>query len=310
VLKRKLGRTKLDVSGLSMGTVSLGMDYGIRIPEKIGHPSESESIELLRAAADYGINFYDTAPVYGSSETVLGKALFGKDSCYIATKLSLSFLEGADQTPLSRENAILESINKSLKCLQRDVLDVLQVHNATVAVFDDSITIRALQRVKHQGLVKYIGASIYNEKDALAAIDSGIVDILQVPFSILDQRLTVNVLPAAESANVGILARSVLLQGVLSEKARYLPDHLIALKEGATRIKDYYDISWQELSQLAIRFCLGIPGVHSVLLGIENISELDVAMDAVKAGMLPSVDMNMASDFQMNDNVLLNPSNW
>ena len=113
MLKRKLGRTKLDVSVLSMGTVSLGMDYGIRIPEKIGHPSESESIELLRAAAGYGINFYDTAPVYGSSEIVLGKALFGKDSCYIATKLSLSFLEGADQTPLSRENAILESINKS-----------------------------------------------------------------------------------------------------------------------------------------------------------------------------------------------------
>ena len=310
MLKRRLGRTKLDVSVLSMGTVSLGMDYGIRTPEKIGHPSESESIQLLRAAADCGINFYDTAPVYGLSETVLGKALLGQTACYIATKLSLSLLEDTDQAVRRSEQNIIDSINNSLKYLQRDVLDLIQVHNATVAIFEDSVTLRALERMKHQGLVNYIGASIYDEKDALAAIDSGIVDVLQIPFSILDQRLAANVLPAAESANVGIIARSVLLQGVLSPKARYLPDHLISLKEAASRIRTEYDISWEELSQFAIRFCLSISGIHSVLLGIENMSELNIAMAAVKASTLPSADMSTASDFQISDSSLLNPSNW
>src|SRR3990170_3245835 len=89
MLYRKFGRTNLQVSVLSMGTVSLGMDYGIERPGDFGCPEESLSIQFLQAAADAGINLFDTAPGYGKSENILGKALGGRPECVFATKLSI-----------------------------------------------------------------------------------------------------------------------------------------------------------------------------------------------------------------------------
>ncbi|MEZ4616471.1 MAG: aldo/keto reductase [Caldilineaceae bacterium] len=92
---RTLGRTGLKVSALALGTVELGMDYGIGTPDHFVRPPEMAAIALVHAALDVGINFIDTARAYGESEVVLGKALRGRrDQVVLATKVNLHQPDG------------------------------------------------------------------------------------------------------------------------------------------------------------------------------------------------------------------------
>ncbi len=145
---------------------------------------------------------------------------------------------------------------------------------------------------------------------ALAAIDSGIIDVLQIPFSILDQRMATQVLPAARAAYVGIVGRSVLLKGALTPKARHLPEDLIGLREAADQVRRVLDVSWEELPQVAIRYCLGTIGLDTILLGVRTQSELDGVLAAAKAGPLPESDMASAQSMGLDDDRLLNPVYW
>src|SRR3989339_1448475 len=86
---RTLGKTGLKVSLLSFGTVALGVDYGIEIPAGYGRPTEDQALGLLHSAVDQGVNFFDTAPAYGESERLLGKALKKQPNCYVATKVTI-----------------------------------------------------------------------------------------------------------------------------------------------------------------------------------------------------------------------------
>ena len=310
LLTKKLGHTNINASVLSMGTVALGMKYGIDTNNEYDSPSVKNSMQLLEYARDVGVNFYDTAPSYGDSEKLLGRVFCGDTDCYIASKISSSVTRTSDRSVSVSQDAIVQSIRTSITLLKREYLDVLQLHNATIDNFRDDVLLDTLQICKSQGLVKYIGATIYNKDEAIAAIESKIVDILQVPFSILDQRLLSYVLPLAKSAGIGIVARSVLLKGVLSAKSCYLPPHLYELREASARIKRHYDVSWEELTKLAIRFCLTVREIDTVLLGVTTPSELNVAIDAVNLGTLSEADMRDASDFQIVDNELLNPSYW
>ena len=132
---RQLGRTGLQVSRLALGTVSLGAAYGIPVPGEFGRPAEADAIRILEYAVDSGINLFDTAPAYGDSEQLIGKALKNRPDCCIATKIAIP-LDAAGR-PLGgnalRHN-VVESLEASLCALQRDCLDIVQVHNATIEV--------------------------------------------------------------------------------------------------------------------------------------------------------------------------------
>jgi len=305
-----LGGTDLNVSVLSIGTVELGMDYGIRIPSQFERPDESTSIELIRNAVSSGINFFDTAPAYGTSESVLGKALSGESNCYVATKVLLPDCDGWSIGSIDCERHVMDSIKSSLRKLQRESLEIVQIHNANAGTFANNKLLNVLQSAKDQGLINYVGASVYGVDNALAAIRSENVDILQLPVSILDQRLINTVLPIAASADVGIVARSVLLKGALTSKGEYLPDHLRVLRDAVDRCRSTYDVSWGELPQLAIRYCLGVKGVQSLLVGIRTQTELDFALEAVSAGPLSEEDMRLSYDLALAEENLLNPYYW
>src|SRR5271166_1068673 len=174
-----LGRTGLRVSRLALGTAAFGLaNYGIHEPGQPSQLGEGEAIELVRAAVDKGINFFDTARGYGESEAVLGKALNDCPSTItiIATKVGI---------PLSKSSAalkqsVLVSIETSLKALRRDVLDVVQIHNATKAILDKGDILNVLERAREAGKLKFIGASVYGEPAALAAIRCQRIDVLQI----------------------------------------------------------------------------------------------------------------------------------
>src|SRR5262249_20569566 len=117
VTERPLGGTGLMVSALSLGTVSLGTDYGIAAPDGSGRPGQDDAVAVVRHALDHGITLIDTAPAYGDAERIVGLAIADDRRAVVATKVDA----GGD---------VAASIESSRRRLGRDVLDIVQVHSA------------------------------------------------------------------------------------------------------------------------------------------------------------------------------------
>jgi aryl-alcohol dehydrogenase-like predicted oxidoreductase len=308
--RRLLGRTNLEVSALSLGTVELGTDYGIRQPGQPGRPDRAESIRLLEYAADRGINLFDTAPAYGDSEKLLGEALGRRNDCHFATKVSMLEKEGKPLSGKPLRKAVSDSLEASLRTLRRDFIDIVQIHNATVETIERGEITEALLKARDAGKIRFLGASVYGEEAALAVIKAGDFDTIQLAYNLLDQRMAGEVFPAACEANIGVICRSALLKGALTERARWLPEELAPLREQVTRAVNSLAGSWEKLPQIALRFCLSSSHISTVLVGASSRQELDAAIEAAAAGPLSNKELEIASGLALADESLINPVNW
>jgi aryl-alcohol dehydrogenase-like predicted oxidoreductase len=309
--RRTLGRTALSVSALGLGTVELGMDYGIPVSGDFGRPPPDTAVALLQLAAGGGIDFFDTAPGYGAAEELLGQALATRAECAFATKVTVprdasgARLRGAE---LRRE--VDASLAESRRRLRREILDLVQVHNATLEVLGEGELAQALVDARDRDELRFIGASVYTEAEALAAIDAGCFDVLQVPYNLLDRRMAGRAFPAARRAGVGIIVRSAFLKGALTPKARSLPANLAPLAEAADRVRQSLDVSWEQLPSAALRFCLASPDVATVIVGVRNADELTKAVAAAVEGPLPAAAVRETEAFARTDERLVDPSKW
>src|SRR3984893_14333845 len=151
-----LGRTGLHVSQLALGTAAFGLEnYGIHEPGEQARLSTDEEIGLVRAAVDKGINFCDTARGYGESEAVLGRGLANCPSCIIATKVGIAEAT-TGRAALTR--AVMDSVETSLRELRRDVLDIVQIHNATQDILERGEILDVLEHAREVGKLKFVGA--------------------------------------------------------------------------------------------------------------------------------------------------------
>ncbi|MGR3317973.1 MAG: aldo/keto reductase [Candidatus Anammoxibacter sp.] len=305
-----LGKTGLKVSSISLGTVELGMEYGIRRSEEFNRPDRNQAIYLLQYAIDKGINLFDTAPNYGVSEEIVGSAISNQQDCYIATKVSIPASNGKMLIGAKLREGINRSIERSLRVLRRESLDIVQIHNATVGILNQDDVIDVLLRARKTGKVRFLGVSVYEVEEALAAINLGCFDVIQVAFNLLDQRMTQHVFPAAKAAGVGIINRSALLKGVLTPRVNWLTSELKPLSNATEKVINSFSISLEHLPELAISFCLSSEFVQTVLIGVSNKDEIDIAINAELNGPLDSDQLEMAGNFAMHNERLLNPSYW
>ncbi len=305
----QLGATDLRVSRLGVGTAAFGLDrYGIPTPGE-GSVEPAESIANIRRAVEGGVNLFDTAPAYGRSEELLGEALADHSDCWVATKVPIP--ENLDEiSPSELMCRVDESLTESLRRLRREVLDVVQIHNATVPILQQGNLVSCLERAREAGKLRYIGASVYGEEAALAAIRTGKIQVLQVALSLLDQRMRDRVIPEAKAAGVGVLTRSVLLKGTLTKRAQWLPPSLLALSQASERAMRELDTCWEALPSMALRFCLSVDGVHSVLSGVRNSAEVEDCLAACAAGPIAPALLAKAYGLGLSDERLLNPSHW
>jgi aryl-alcohol dehydrogenase-like predicted oxidoreductase len=259
---------------------------------------------VILQAADAGVNLFDTAPAYGASELLLGEVLARRPECLIATKIAVPATTGAASIgPLI--NASLEA---SLRNLRREALDILQIHNATLAILADGKFLEALLAARQHGKIRLLGASVYTEEEALAVIDCGCFDVLQVAYNLLDQRMAQRVFAAAAVSGIAVILRSALLKGALTEKSQWLPPALLPLREEVELIRRGVR-DWQELTRLAYRFCLSVPQASSVLVGARTLPELHLAFDAMREGVLAPAALARYSHRNLNE-TWLNPSHW
>ena len=309
---RQLGRTGLTVSALSLGTVSLGIDYGIAAPGAFQRPSEDDAVALVRAAVDRGITLIDAAPAYGDAERIVGRAV-GRDArVLVATKIRPLQDAGPRSDVVSGfSRTVIPSVESSLRALRREVIDILQIHNATCDMIAGRELTDTLLDAQRRGLVRVLGATVYDEVAATAVIVSGVFGVIQIAFNVLDQRMMREVIPAADAAGIGILVRSAFLKGALTPKASWLPHALAPLRDAAARARDALaNGSWDDLPRAAMRFCLSAPHVASVLTGARTVAELESALAAEADAQLDRDAMSVAATLAIDDDALLNPSRW
>jgi 1-deoxyxylulose-5-phosphate synthase len=310
---RTLGRTGLRVSALALGTVELGMDYGIRAPGHFGRPPDEEAIRLVHAAIDAGINLIDTARAYGMSEQVLGRALWDRrQQVVLATKVVTQRPDRSTAAGEELRRQMLDSLDASLRELQTDWVDLWQIHNFDQPSLDQiDLLAEVFDEVRRAGKVRWVGASTYGVEMPLAAVRSGIFDVVQVTYSVLDQRLADGVFPLAVAQDVGIVVRSVLLQGVLTERGDHLPDHLEALRARSWRFRQLVAESGVGLSpaQVAIAFGLAHPQIDAVLMGVRTLVELTENLQATEVA-LPADLLDQLYPLRLEDADLLNPATW
>jgi aryl-alcohol dehydrogenase-like predicted oxidoreductase len=297
------------VSRLGVGTAAFGLaPYGIPTPGE-GIVDSVQVIRTIHAAVDGGINIFDTAPGYGCSEDLLGRALTLHKECIVATKVPIP--EGIDPIASSELARLVEaSLNASLRALRRDVLDIVQIHNATIPVLERGRLVEHLERAREAGKLRRIGASVYGPDAALAAIRTGKIQVLQIALSLLDQRMCGEVFVEAEKAGIGILARSALLKGALTKRARWLPESLRPVAEASERAVRGLGTTWDALPNLALRFCFALPGVQTVLVGVREQAELLECLGAEAEGPLPLDLLKIAGTLTLDDEQLLDPSYW
>jgi aryl-alcohol dehydrogenase-like predicted oxidoreductase len=208
---RQFGKTDMKISELSFGTWAIGGAWG--------QTNDEEALNGLARAMDAGVNFFDTADVYGDghSEELLAKATKGKeDKIYIATKFCRA---GDIHDPATySEESVTNYVENSLRRLQREQLDLIQIHCPPIEIIRDGAVFEVLDKLQQQGKIRHYGVSVETVEEGLLAMENPNVAALQVIFNMFRQKPITELFPVAQEKNVGILARVPLASGLLTGK--------------------------------------------------------------------------------------------
>jgi aryl-alcohol dehydrogenase-like predicted oxidoreductase len=200
---RNLGKTGLKISRLGVGTSEIG--------NRLSRADEEQAGEVLNTALDAGINFVDTAACYGVAEELIGATIaHRRDEFVLVTKAG--HVAGGYQGQEWTAETIQDSINRSLRRMRTDFLDLVQLHSCGVDVLERGEVIRALQDARQAGKTRFIGYSGDNEA-ALWAVESGYFDTLQTSFNLVEQRARYGLLAKARAQNMGVIAKRPIANG-------------------------------------------------------------------------------------------------
>jgi len=275
---------------LGLGTVQFGQPYGVSNTR--GQVSPMEAAAILAGARNAGIRLLDTAANYGEAEAVLAKLDTAK---FRIVSKTIGLKQGLDQ--------VIARARQSAAALKADTL---LVHAAADLLSPDGDALwSALRHLSDDGVFRKIGISVYVADDPAALAARFRPDVMQLPFSLLDQRLLANgTLARLNELGVEVHARSLFLQGLffletLPEKLRHAAPHL-----GNTRAH-LRDAGITPLAA-ALGFALSRPEIAFGLVGVTSAAELEEIIGAARKS-LPDLDW---AAFALDDEVVLTPSLW
>jgi len=258
-----------NISPMTLGTVQLGMNYGIA--NDAGKPDEEKSFSILRTALEGGITVLDTARAYGDSELVIGRFLkqWQGEPPAIITKVPT--LQGT--TPKELERFVTESVERSLERLGVNKLESVMLHGAKDPILHGKACADAVKALINQGYTDKVGVSVYTAEDIAGMLQYDIFSLTQVPMSIFDQRLiTGGWIDQLKARDYTVYVRSVFLQGLFFLNPDTMTDPIL-LKHAAPKLRLLRQVAEEEhmtLAQLAIAFIRDCPGVTSLVLGADT----------------------------------------
>lgn len=295
------------LSRLTLGTVQLGLEYGIANAR--GRPDAATAQAILTAAYARGITAFDTARAYGDAEAVIGRWLreCGRSAApLIVTKVkSMSRIPRADIRA-----AVHQSLADSRAALGRASLDLVLVHRGEDLLEDE--VYEALQAEKREGKLGRLGASVYDPQVTLQLLAHRDIDALQIPSSVVDQRFAESeVQDRASARNVLIFARSAFLQGALLMAPEDLPPHLTGLQAPLQNLRTLALACETTPSSLLLRFSIQEPGVASVVVGVESCDQLAAHLASMES---PPLDQALREALRQSFAGLpanvIDPSKW
>ncbi|MVB09695.1 Aldo/keto reductase family protein [Caprobacter fermentans] len=292
---------------LALGTAQLGTDYGI---QGNGKPDPKEARKLLDAALELGISLFDTAADYGDAEVLLGDYLAksgARDSARVVTKLRQGVLDGV---PEKKYEAVLEqNIEQSMHRLKSDRLDGLLFHNAEYVFRTPAV--EALIGEKYRGAVNRVGVSVYAPAEAEAALAYDGLDVIEVPYNVLDRRLDRSgFFRRARERGMTIFARSSLLQGLLTMPPERLPDFMGFAAPYVAQFQELCgEVSLSPL-ECAAGFAAAHPYIDYLIFGADSVKQLEEYARAARKGMDPEAYRLIFSEFQDVPERVVTPFLW
>lgn len=306
---RKLGTSDLKVSVIGFGA------WGIGGAPFWSSEGDNMSVKAIHKAYDLGVNFFDTAPVYGFglSERLIGKALKPvRDKVILATKCGLRWEKeqlGAITKNASRES-ILEEIDQSLERLDTDYIDLYQVHWPDGKT-PHRETMETLLEIQKQGKVRHIGVSNYSVTQMQDCLRIGPLVSLQPEYNLLQRSIEKETVSFCMIHNIGIIAYSPLASGVLTGKygrdtkfkdwrskgiiGEFTGEAFERNIEKVERLKAIAESQGKTCGQLAVNWVTHQPGVASALVGVKNDRQVEENLNAV------SWQMDAGSGNQINE---------
>ncbi len=301
---RKLGKSGLKISEISFGAWGISGGWGQR--------DDDESVRALNRAVDMGVNFFDTAMVYGNglSEELIRRALKGRnEQVYVATKVSPKNRIWSPPTGTINEvfpkEYIIECTEASLRRLGLECLALQQLHTWTDQWAEADEWQKAAEQLKKQGKILAFGISVdsHAPNSCLEVISTGLIDSVQVIYNIFDQSPEAELFPLAQELAVGIIVRCPLDEGGLTGKIR--PETEFAEDDwrsnyfkGDRKEQTYQRVraieEWlvgDEVDSIvsgALRFCLSHEAVSTVIPGMRSVVHVEANCAVSEKGPLPA----------------------
>lgn len=284
---KRFGKTEMNVSVATVGTWAIGGSGW-------GDVNRKDSIDAIRTMLEHGVNFIDTAPVYGKgySEEVVGEAIQGLDrsKIYLSTKAGLIWGEGINgiENDITGKS-IRKEIDDSLRRLKTDYIDLYLVHKPDFKGTPTAETMEAMMEIKASGKVRHIGLSNYSVEKIKEAEKYGDVEAVQPPFSMIDREQQ-DVLEYAKANDIGVMTYGSLGAGMLTGTIRTIPDWEPTdarfsfynyfkepkFSKAQELLKTLDAIAAQRncpVAQVAINWSTQHPLVDTALLGVRNMHE-------------------------------------
>jgi uncharacterized protein len=279
-----------------LGTAQFGLAYGIN--NNKGKISESDAHNILKAAYDEGIAEIDTAEAYGDAETVVGKFIRSGIGVF---DINSKFRVGSSQN-------VSEQLTLSLKTLGVESLNTYFFHSFSDIshpfIFD------SLNNLKSERKIRFIGASIYSNAEFEVCINNKDIDVIQIPFNLLDNfTKRGQLIRLAKEKGKIVQVRSVFLQGLFfKEESTFLPA-LTPLRKYVRSLKDIADNAGYTMTELALAYVFSTPDIDGVVIGIDSMDHLHANMKALKKS-IPDTVVNNINSIHVIEEDLLFPYNW
>ncbi|KAA9006347.1 aldo/keto reductase [Paenibacillus spiritus] len=312
--QRPLGRTGLTVSEVSFGTWAIGGSWG--------QTDDAESLRALAKAMEEGVNFFDTADVYGDgkSERLLARATKGKeDRIHIATKFCR---QGDISDPQTySEQRVRQWCEDSLKRLERETLDLYQIHCPPLEILKRGEVFEVLDKLQREGKIRAYGVSVETVEEGLFCLEQPGVQALQIIFNLFRQKPIAELLPRAAAQGVGLLVRLPLASGLLTGKftsdTRFeQQDHRSFNRNGeAFNVGETFaglpfekgvelasKLSWiaegrGNMTRASLRWLLDFPEITCVIPGFRNVRQVEDNLGVREAGPFSAEEHARLRDF-------------
>ncbi len=281
IVKRTLGRTGFEVSTLGFGAAPIGLL----------ETEQQQIANILNSLLDEGVNLIDTAAAYAGSEEAIGKAVaHRRDEYVLVSKCGQEF----DDLPGGKwsEELILATVDRALKRLQTDCLDVMLLHSCSLATFERGEAIGALAKAREAGKIRFAGYSGDNEAVAVAAAHPEVA-VVETSINITDQANIAGLLPVARQNNVGVIAKRPIANAAwkeLSEQPGFYSDYAKTYHERfkamGLSLEDLGVDDGEDWASVALRFTLSQPGVHTAIIGTTNPDNARRNLEASERGPL------------------------